>query len=64
MDGADVSNDLKIRYTLGKPSKKITILLLTFVNKGTRQKKNVENSTFGWGAGPGHFPHFKKKSGV
>ena len=24
-------------------------------------KKNVENSTFGGGSGPGHFPHFKKK---
>ena len=25
------------------------------------KKKNVENSTFGGGSGPGHFPHFKKK---
>ena len=34
------------------------------MDEGTRKKKNVENSTFRGVSGPGHFPHFKKKSGV
>ena len=40
--------------------------LETFIVKGTRKKKNVENSTFGGGGpDPGNFPFSKKKkSGV
>ena len=41
----------KCSSDLGNPSKK-------------KKKKNVENSTFGGGSGPGHFPHLKKKQNV